>query len=206
MCIYIHRELRLLMDYHQRYGVDVKAYSSLLDEVGQEEAMDISPSNGINQETETKSKSNSPPNATSPPPRSGPTSHSFTRPEVTSPFSGEPLPLEGKVLKRQQTSKSESEATPKPSTESEATPTESEAKAATGCDSEATSKAATYLEHDSDTSSNLPSPQATKQEWEWPEELKLTLKELSDYVEEKLSKHFLFFDITKLEELKEYLK
>ena len=101
MCIYVYRELRLLMDYHQRYGVDVKAYSSLLDEVGKEGAMDMSPSNGMH-------------------------------------------------------------------------------------NGKATSIAAT--------------------EWEWPEELKLTLKELSDYVEEKLSKHFLFFDITKLEELKEYLK
>ena len=182
------REMRLLLDYNQAYGVNIKAFYLLLEEVmrsKEEGVTDTHPDSDVicSDVISTNHEETKPDSSTimTSSPSCDPTSPSSTRSEVTSPFSSEPLPHTDVPSKqRRQTFRSESEST---------------------------AKAATSFECDKGgAASNASSPQATKQEVVWPDELKQVLGLLRAYITEMLNRHLFIFDITKPEELEEYLK
>ena len=117
------------------------------------------------------------------PPRSGPTSPSSTRSEVTSPFSSEllPFPVVHSIPKEH---KIESETGSKGATDS-----------GYSVDSEGLS---------------VPGPQTIRQKEEgsriYDLHLEQTLNELGRTIEDRLNRHLFLFDITKPEELEENLK
>ena len=131
----------------------------------------------------TEANENKPDSLQSSPPRSGPTSPSSARSEVTSPFSSEPLPF--------------------PVVHS--IPKEHKIESKNG------SKGATDLGYSVDSEGlSVPGPQTIRQKEEgsriYDLHLEQKLNELGRTIEDRLNCHLFLFDITKPEELEENLK